>query len=49
MEWPPHSGQQQELPEVDRAAWFRRAIAKEKILPGQKGVIEELEETKVNR
>jgi predicted NUDIX family NTP pyrophosphohydrolase len=32
LEWPPRSGQQQEFPEVDRAAWFRPDIAKEKIL-----------------
>jgi predicted NUDIX family NTP pyrophosphohydrolase len=44
MEWPPHSGQQQEFPEVDRAAWFRPEIAKEKIVPGQRGFIEELED-----
>jgi predicted NUDIX family NTP pyrophosphohydrolase len=43
LEWPPRSGQQQEFPEVDRAAWFRPDIAKEKILPGQRGFIEELE------
>jgi predicted NUDIX family NTP pyrophosphohydrolase len=43
MEWPPHSGQQQEFPEVDRAAWFPAEIAKEKILQGQRGFIEELE------
>jgi predicted NUDIX family NTP pyrophosphohydrolase len=42
MEWPPHSGRQQEFPEVDRAGWFRLEIAKEKILPGQKDFIEEL-------
>ncbi len=43
MEWPPHSGQRQEFPEVDRAAWFPADIAKEKILKGQRGFIEELE------
>ncbi len=43
MEWPPHSGQQQEFPEVDRAAWFRPEFAKEKIAQGQRGFIEELE------
>lgn len=43
LEWPPHSGQLQEFPEVDRAAWFATDIAKEKILKGQRGFIEELE------
>jgi predicted NUDIX family NTP pyrophosphohydrolase len=43
LEWPPNSGQMQEFLEVDRAAWFRPDIAKEKILPGQRGFIQELE------
>ena len=43
LEWPPHSGRQQEFPEVDRAAWFPLDEAKRKILPGQVGFIEWLE------
>jgi predicted NUDIX family NTP pyrophosphohydrolase len=43
MEWPPHSGKQQEFPEVDRGAWFTVAAANEKILPGQRGFIRELQ------
>ena len=43
LEWPPRSGQMQEFPEVDRAAWFGMDIAKEKILQGQRAFIEELE------
>jgi predicted NUDIX family NTP pyrophosphohydrolase len=43
LEWPFHSGQQQEFPEVDRAAWFSPEVAKDKILQGQKGFVEELE------
>ena len=35
MEWPPKSGQQQEFPEVDRAAWFGVQSARRKILKGQ--------------
>jgi len=35
MEWPPKSGQQQQFPEVDRAAWFGVESAKRKILKGQ--------------
>jgi predicted NUDIX family NTP pyrophosphohydrolase len=35
MEWPPHSGRQQEFPEVDRAAFFRIEEAKKKINPAQ--------------
>ena len=43
MEWPPHSGKQQNFPEVDRAAWFTVALAKENIVPAQVGLIEQLE------
>ena len=43
MEWPPHSGQQREFPEVDRAQWFPLDVAKEKILRGQTGFLEELD------
>jgi predicted NUDIX family NTP pyrophosphohydrolase len=35
MEWPPRSGRMQEFPEVDRAAWFTREQASEKINPAQ--------------
>jgi len=42
MEWPPRSGQRREFPEVDRAEWFAMDVAKEKILKGQVGLLEEL-------
>jgi predicted NUDIX family NTP pyrophosphohydrolase len=42
MEWPPHSGRQQEFPEVDRAGWFSMLAAKEKIVKGQSGFLDEL-------
>jgi len=42
MEWPPRSGKRQEFPEVDRAGWFTLEVAKEKILTGQAGFLEEL-------
>ena len=35
MEWPPRSGRQQEFPEVDRAAFFTIAAAREKIIPAE--------------
>ena len=44
MEWPPHSGKQQEFPEVDRAGWFTIPTAKGKILKGQVPFLEELSE-----
>ena len=42
LEWPPHSGQTQEFPEVDRGAWFPLTEAREKIHPGQAAFLEEL-------
>jgi predicted NUDIX family NTP pyrophosphohydrolase len=42
IEWPPRSGKRQEFPEVDRAGWFTMDVAKEKILKGQLGFLEEL-------
>jgi predicted NUDIX family NTP pyrophosphohydrolase len=42
MEWPPRSGRQQEFPEVDRAGWFSILVAKEKIVKGQAGFLDEL-------
>ncbi len=42
LEWPPHSGQTQEFPEIDRGAWFPLPQALEKIHPGQAGFLEEL-------
>ena len=42
MEWPPRSGKRQEFPEVDRAEWFTMEVAKEKLLKGQVGFLEEL-------
>ena len=36
MEWPPKSGKMQEIPEVDRAAWFTLSEANEKIHPAQR-------------
>jgi predicted NUDIX family NTP pyrophosphohydrolase len=45
MEWPPHSGRQQEFPEVDRAGWFGLSEAKQRINPAQAGFLDELERT----
>ncbi len=43
MEWPRHSGIMREFSEVDRAGWFTLEKAREKILKGQRGFLEELE------
>lgn len=42
MQWPPRSGKWQKFPEVDRAEWFGIEAAKQKILKGQSGFIDEL-------
>ena len=39
IEWPPTSGRTRQFPEVDRAAWFKPAEARRKILPGQRPII----------
>ena len=45
MEWPPHSGrQQQQFPEIDRAEWFSSSIALDKINPAQRALILEAAE-----
>jgi predicted NUDIX family NTP pyrophosphohydrolase len=43
IEWPPRSGRQLEIPEVDRAGWFDSDAAREKILEGQRGLLAQLE------
>jgi predicted NUDIX family NTP pyrophosphohydrolase len=42
MEWPPRSGQMRSFPEVDRAAWFTVAEARERLLPAQTTLIDRL-------
>lgn len=42
IEWPPHSGRQIEIPEVDRGAWFSLEIARQKILHGQDALLSRL-------
>jgi predicted NUDIX family NTP pyrophosphohydrolase len=42
IEWPPRSGRQAEFPEVDRAAWFDLAAAREAIVPAQRRFVDEL-------
>lgn len=42
MEWPPRSGRLENFPEVDRALWFTVDEALVKILPGQRGFVEEV-------
>src|SRR5689334_22964825 len=44
MEWPKGSGKIREFPEVDRAEWFDVAEAFRRILPAQRGFLDELYE-----
>lgn len=43
MEWPPRSGRRQLFPEIDRAEWLPLAAAREKIIPGQRPLLDRLE------
>lgn len=42
LEWPPRSGRRQSFPEVDRAAWFDLADARERINPAQAAFLDRL-------
>ncbi|MFB3817176.1 MAG: NUDIX domain-containing protein [Candidatus Methylomirabilales bacterium] len=43
MEWPRGSGRRCAFPEVDRAEWFTVEDAARRIVPGQRGFLEELQ------
>lgn len=43
MEWPPKSGNRQEFPEVDRAAWFTVEEARRRIIAGQAPFLDQLD------
>jgi predicted NUDIX family NTP pyrophosphohydrolase len=45
MEFPPGSGHARAFPEIDRAAWFDLAAAREKIVTGQRQLLDELATT----
>lgn len=42
MEWPPRSGSRAVFPEIDRAAWFGPEAAKDKLVPGQRVLVDRL-------
>jgi predicted NUDIX family NTP pyrophosphohydrolase len=44
IEWPRGSGRQQEFPEIDRADWFDVPTAREKLVKGQRALLDVLEE-----
>ena len=43
MEWPPRSGRRQSFPEVDRVEWFLLPAARQKIIAGQRPLLDSLE------
>ena len=42
MEWPPKSGRKASFPEVDRVGWFSLNEAREKIIEGQRPLLDRL-------
>jgi predicted NUDIX family NTP pyrophosphohydrolase len=44
MEWPPKSGEVQSFPEVDRVLWCDLALARKKLLIGQRVLLDELDQ-----
>ncbi|MGB9377733.1 MAG: NUDIX domain-containing protein [Mycobacteriales bacterium] len=44
LEWPRGSGRRQQVPEIDRVAWFGPEEAAEKVLPGQREFLGRLAE-----
>ncbi|MEU7726468.1 NUDIX domain-containing protein [Streptomyces sp. NPDC040724] len=42
MEWPPHSGNVQEFPELDRVAWFAPPLAEKMLIKSQVPFLERL-------
>jgi predicted NUDIX family NTP pyrophosphohydrolase len=42
LEWPPRSGKYIDVPEVDKAGWFSYEEAREKLIPGQGPILDEL-------
>ncbi len=44
IEWPPRSGKRTRFPEVDRAEYFTLAEARQKILPSQVSLLDQLSE-----
>jgi predicted NUDIX family NTP pyrophosphohydrolase len=43
IEYPPRSGHLRTFPEVDRAGWFDLPTAREKLLAGQRELLDQLE------
>ncbi|HEY8590484.1 MAG TPA: NUDIX domain-containing protein [Naasia sp.] len=44
LAWPPRSGRTMTVPEIDRVAWCTPDEAREKLLPGQRPLLDRLED-----
>jgi predicted NUDIX family NTP pyrophosphohydrolase len=44
MEWPPKSGRRASFPEIDRAGWFSLEEAREKMIEGQRPLLDRLQD-----
>jgi predicted NUDIX family NTP pyrophosphohydrolase len=42
IEWPPRSGRQIQVPEVDRGCWYTVEDARSRLLPGQRAFLDRL-------
>jgi len=42
LEWPPRSGRMQSFPELDRVDWFDLATAADKVVTGQRELLDRL-------
>lgn len=49
VQWPPGSGKEIEIPEVDRAEWLELEPAREKINPAQTPLLDRLEQAMTER
>jgi predicted NUDIX family NTP pyrophosphohydrolase len=45
LEWPPRSGRQIEVPEVDRGGWYSIEDGRRRLLPGQQAFLDRLLDT----
>jgi predicted NUDIX family NTP pyrophosphohydrolase len=43
LEWPPRSGRMQDFPEIDDARWFGVDAARDKLVKGQRPILDALE------
>lgn len=49
MEWPPRSGRMQQFPEIDRAEWSAIPVAAERLVAGQRPLLQALQAELVGR